>query len=123
MPMARPKRTRVLLRPDLADRLQAESDARMIGAVVLLDRAVEDYLDRLVPLDEVLARYPDSAQAEARNRGRTDLGDGRCTNHPTRCMIPGCDHTTLTQHLLDTERFGHDLVENWCPTACHHAQG
>lgn len=67
--MPRPKRTRVLLRPDLADRLQAESDARMIGAVVLLDRAVEDYLDRLVPLDEVLARYPDSPQAVARAQG------------------------------------------------------
>lgn len=110
--MARPKRTAVQLRSDLAERIRAAADERVIGYTLLLDKAVELYLERLMPLADVLAEH------------RTDLSDGRCTNHPSRCMIPGCDHTLVAQHLLDVERFGHDLVTDWCPlTGCHHAQG
>jgi hypothetical protein len=37
---------------------------------------------------------------------RTDLGDGRCTNHPSRCMIPGCDHSAEPQASVDRDRWG-----------------
>lgn len=39
---------------DLHARLQAAADERVVSVSLLVEKAVEDYLDRLVPLDELL---------------------------------------------------------------------
>lgn len=44
----------VRLEPDLDRRLKAEAQARNVSANLLINRAVAEYLDRLVPLDELL---------------------------------------------------------------------
>lgn len=44
----------VRLDPQLAKRLRAEASARNVSANLLINRAVEDYLNRLLPLDEAL---------------------------------------------------------------------
>lgn len=44
----------VRLDADLDDRLKKEAAARSVSANLIINKAVEDYLERLVPLDEVL---------------------------------------------------------------------
>ena len=44
----------VRLEPNLDARLKAEARIRNVSANLLINRAVADYLDRLVPLDDVL---------------------------------------------------------------------
>lgn len=44
----------VRLDPELDERLKAEAEARNLSANLLINRAVAEYLDRLVPLDQVL---------------------------------------------------------------------
>ncbi len=54
--MSRPKgpdRVNVTLRRDLHERLRSEATDRVLGLTILLDRAVEDFLDRLIPVDEL----------------------------------------------------------------------
>lgn len=59
---------------------------------------------RSLPCSCALQLY-EAATAPPDIRDRTDLGDGRCTNHPSRCMIPGCDHTAEPQRTRDAERW------------------
>lgn len=40
---------------ELVERLDAEADARVLGRSLLIRLAVEDFLNRLVPLDAVTA--------------------------------------------------------------------
>jgi len=44
---------------EMVDRLDREADARLVSRNRLLERAVEDYLDRLLDIDQVLATTPD----------------------------------------------------------------
>lgn len=60
--MARPKThevkrvtTAVRLPQPLHERLTAEADKREVSTNLLVTKAIETYLDQLVPIDEVLA--------------------------------------------------------------------
>ena len=55
--MARTKSAYVKCSEELAERLRAEADKRDLGERFLVDRALEDFLGRLVPVeDTVLTR-------------------------------------------------------------------
>lgn len=76
-----------------------------------MDRGQVDVADRLAPYEA--HRLPVASHGTSfdgliwlDDPDRTDLGDGRCTNHPDRCMIPGCDHTAEPQAGRDRERWG-----------------
>ena len=44
----------VRLEPALDERLRAEARARNVSANLLINRAVDEFLDRLLPIDEAL---------------------------------------------------------------------
>jgi len=44
----------VRLEPELDRRLKSEASARNVSANLLINRAVKDYLERLVPVDQAL---------------------------------------------------------------------
>lgn len=43
--------TTVRLQPELYDRLHRVADERCVGVNLIVSRAIENYLDRLVPLE------------------------------------------------------------------------
>lgn len=45
--------TAIRLRPDVHERLQIAADERDVSMNWLVGRAVADYLDRLIPVDEM----------------------------------------------------------------------
>lgn len=45
--------TAIRFRPDLHARLQAEAEARDVSINFLVNRAVEDFLKHLLPIDEM----------------------------------------------------------------------
>jgi predicted transcriptional regulator len=58
--------TAVRLPESLHLRLKAAADDRDVSVNLLVTKALEDYLDRLVPADEILATRPTAWGREAR---------------------------------------------------------
>lgn len=54
----------VRLDPDLVARLDEEAHDREVGRTLLVDRALRHYLDRLVPVDELVLTIPDHPEQE-----------------------------------------------------------
>lgn len=46
------------VRKDLADRIEAEADARVVGQGLLVEKALESYLDALPTVDLTAAAIP-----------------------------------------------------------------
>lgn len=58
----KPVQFSVQMTPELKDRLHAAADERMLNPGVLARKAIEEFLDRLVPVDDlVLVREPGAA--------------------------------------------------------------
>ncbi|MCU1426777.1 MAG: hypothetical protein JWL83_777 [Actinomycetia bacterium] len=53
--------TAVRVPKTLHDRVRAAADERQVGVNLLVVRALEEYLDRLVPVDELVRTRPDGA--------------------------------------------------------------
>lgn len=47
------KELKLAISGDVADRLRAAADERLLSVHVLGEKAIEDFLDRLIPLDEL----------------------------------------------------------------------
>ena len=56
--MARTKSAYVKCSEELAERLRAEADARDLGERFLVDRALAEFLDKLIPVGEVSLTRP-----------------------------------------------------------------
>lgn len=52
--------TNVRLDPEVHTRLRQECNARMVSIQMMIERAVIEFLDRLVPLDEMTGKKPNS---------------------------------------------------------------
>ena len=60
--MARTKSAYVKCSEELAERLRAEADARDLGERFLVDRALAEFLDKLVPVEDTVLTRGDQKQ-------------------------------------------------------------
>lgn len=49
------KQLSVTIRADLIDRLEAEADSRIVSKALIVEKAVDAYLDALAPVEDTLA--------------------------------------------------------------------
>lgn len=75
------KQLSVTIRADLIDRLEAEADARIVSKALIVEKAVDAYLDALAPVEATLAaqsavdasKLPGPPAGE--KRAARDMGD------------------------------------------------